>query len=90
MHISDISRHSLETAYCFMHQKQRVYQYSNMDWQRDDIECAISSFVDEMDPCLYSILADKRSDFLLSHARFGEDLLHAVQVLESMLFGSDE
>lgn len=81
-----ISKHSLETAYCFLHQKQRVFQYSTMDWQKDDIECAIGAYVDSMDPELYALLAEGRQDYLLSHARFGEDMLHAVEVLERMLF----
>lgn len=81
-----ITKPSLETAYCFFHQKQRVYQYSTMDWQKDDIECAISSYVDGMDAELYRLLAGDRQDFLLLHARFGDDLLHAVEVLEGMLF----
>lgn len=43
-----ITRAGIETAYCFLHQKERVYAHSTMDWQRDDIEYAISSFADDM------------------------------------------
>lgn len=45
-----ITRAGIETAYCFLHQKERVYAHSTMDWQRDDIEYAISSFADDMNP----------------------------------------
>lgn len=81
----NIPRHSIETAYCFLHQKQRVYQYSTLSWQQDDIECAISSFVADMDPQLYAHLSAGRTDFLLSHARFGEDMIEATQILEALL-----
>lgn len=79
-------KHIIETAYCFFHQKQRVYEYSTMDWQKDDIECAISSYVDTMDAALYAYLAGDSTDYLLSHSRFGDDLRHAVGQLEEMLF----
>ena len=80
-----ITRAGIETAYCFLHQKERVYDHSTMDWQRDDIEYAISSFADDMNPELYSLLADGRTDFLRSHATFYADMLHALDILEKML-----
>ena len=80
-----ITRAGIETAYCFLHQKERVYAHSTMDWQRDDIEYAISSFADDMNPELYSLLADGRTDFLRSHATFQADMLHALDILEKML-----
>lgn len=80
-----ISKESLETAYCFLHQKQRVYQYSTMEWQKDDIEVAIASYVDDMNPELYALLAEGKPDFLLNHQRFGEDMIHGVEILEKML-----
>lgn len=69
-----ITRAGIETAYCFLHQKERVYAHSTMDWQRDD-----------MNPELYSLLADGRTDFLRSHATFHADMLHALDILEKML-----
>ena len=52
---------SIETAYSFLHQKRRstsgrllptgrknVYIHSTLDWQKDDIELAIGSYVDDM------------------------------------------
>ena len=43
-----ISRDSIETAYSFLHQKRNVYIHSTLDWQNDDIELAIGSYVDYM------------------------------------------
>lgn len=80
-----ITRAGIETAYCFLHQKERVYAHSTMDWQRDDIEYAISSFADDMNPELYSLLADGRTGFLRSHTTFHADMLHALDILEKML-----
>jgi len=80
-----ISKESLETAYCFLHQKQRVFQYSTMDWQKDDIEVAIASYVEDMNPQLYALLSEGKSDYLLNHRRFGEDMIHGVEILEQML-----
>ena len=80
-----IPRESIETAYCFLHQKERVYAHSDMEWQRDDIEYAIASFVDEMNPELYARLSEGRADFLCSHNTFHNDMLHALGVLEEMM-----
>ena len=81
-----ISKESLETAYCFLHQKQRVYQYSTMDWQKDDIEYAIDSYVGDMDHELYEMLSKGRKDFLRDHKRFSDDMIEAVEELEKLLF----
>ena len=80
-----ITKESLETAYCFLHQKERVYRYSTMAWQRDDIECAIASYVDAMPEELYELLSEGRRDYLLDHLRFGDDMADAVSQLERML-----
>ncbi len=80
-----ISRDSIETAYCFFHQKERVYAHSTMDWQKDDIEYAISSYVESMNAELYALLADGRKDYLLNHATFHADMLHALTALEQMM-----
>ena len=50
-----IDKGVIETAYCFFHQKQRVYQYSTMDWQKDDIEYAIDDYVSQFG---YGIVRD--------------------------------
>ncbi len=80
-----IPRESIETAYCFLHQKERVYAHSDMEWQREDIEYAVSSFVDKMNHELYSKLSEERTDFLCSHNTFHEDMLHALGLLEQMM-----
>ncbi len=80
-----ISKDILESAYCFFHQKQRVYQYSTMDWQKDDIEYAIESYVDGMSDELYNILSKGRSDFLRNHTTFAEDIVVALEELEEMM-----
>jgi len=80
-----ITKDSIETAYSFLHQKQRIYVHSTLDWQKDDIEYAIASYVDEMSLELYDMIADGRDDFLREHSRFQEDITQAVERLESML-----
>ena len=80
-----ITKDSIETAYSFLHQKQRIYVHSTLDWQKDDIEIAITFYVDEMSQELYEVLSDHRSDFLRDHKRFEKDITEAVKQLESML-----
>lgn len=80
-----IRKESIETAYCFFHQKQRVFQYSTMDWQKEDIEYAIGSYLDDMVPELYDYLSEGNPDYLRQHSSFGEDLLRAVERLEQLL-----
>lgn len=81
-----ITRDSIETAYSFLHQKRNVYIHSSLDWQRDDIEYAIASYVDDMSRELYETISDGRTDFLRDHKRFQEDITNAVERLESMLY----
>lgn len=80
-----IDRSAIETAYAFFHQKERVYAHSNMDWQKDDIEYAISQYVHDMNPQLYGVLANGRQDFLVNHSLFHEHIKEAIARLESML-----
>ena len=80
-----ITKDSIETAYSFLHQKRNVYIHSSLDWQKDDIEFAIASFVDSMSRELYESIADGRTDFLRDHKRFQEDITLAVERLEGML-----
>ena len=76
---------SIETAYSFLHQKRNVYIHSTLDWQKDDIEMAIGSYVDDMSQELYEAISDGRADFLRDHKRFGEDITLAVDRLEQKL-----
>lgn len=80
-----ITRDSIETAYSFLHQKRNVYIHSSLDWQRDDIEYAIASYVDDMSRELYETISEGRADFLRDHERFQADITNAVERLESML-----
>ena len=80
-----ILKDSIETAYSFLHQKRNVYIHSTLDWQKDDIELAIGSYVDDMSQVLYEAISDGRPDFLRDHKRFGEDIAQAVDKLERML-----
>jgi len=80
-----IPRDSIETAYSFLHQKQRIYIHSTLDWQRDDIEVAIADYADGMNEELYTTIAGGRGDFLRDHTRFEEDITKAVEILEGML-----
>ena len=80
-----IDKNAIETAYSFFHQKERVYAHSNMEWQKDDIEYAISSYVQDMDNTLYGLLSDGHDDFLVNHRRFHDDILSAIEVMENLL-----
>ena len=80
-----ITRDSTETAYSFLHQKRNVYIHSTLDWQKDDIELAIGSYVDDMSKELYEAISDSRGDFLRVHKRFRDDITLAVERLENML-----
>ncbi|MBQ4034401.1 MAG: hypothetical protein K6G31_00885 [Paludibacteraceae bacterium] len=80
-----IKKENIETAYCFLHQKQRVYQYSTMEWQKEDIEYAIGSYIDTMEPELYEKISGNKTDYLRNHTTFGDDIKDAVEKLEEML-----
>ena len=80
-----ITKHSVETAYSFLHQKRNVYIHSSLDWQKDDIEYAIGCYVDDMSKELYESISDGRADFLRDHKRFGDDITQAVERLEAYL-----
>ena len=80
-----IDKNAIETAYSFFHQKERVYAHSNMEWQKDDIEYAISLYVQDMDKTLYGLLSDGHDDFLVNHRRFHDDILSAIEVMENLL-----
>ncbi len=79
-------RDSIETAYSFLHQKRNVYIHSSLDWQKDDIEYAIASYVDEMSGELLRTISDGKADFLKEHTRFEQDITSAVNALERMLY----
>ena len=80
-----ITKNSIETAYSFLHQKRNVYIHSSLDWQKDNIEYAIASYLDDMSLELYEAISNGRADFLRDHKRFQEDITVAVERLEEML-----
>ena len=84
-----ITRDSIETAYSFLHQKRNVYIHSSLDWQKDDIEYAIASYVDQMNKELYDTISNGRLDFLRDHKHFEQDITINVELLESMLEGNE-
>lgn len=79
-----ISKDSIEQAYCFLHQKWRVYEHSTLAWQKDDIEYAVAQYADAMSPALYGLLAGTRADFLTSHPSFAADMQSALSTLGRM------
>ena len=54
-------------------------------WQKDDIELAIGSYVDDISQELYEAISDGRADYLRDHKRFQDDITQAVDRLEQML-----
>lgn len=89
MAYQDITKDCIESAYCFIHQKLRVYEFSHNANQRDDIEYAISQYVDEMNPRLYQLLSSGHSQYLLDHTRFEEDMREAQEKLDRMMEEDD-
>lgn len=80
-----ISKDSIEQAYAFFHQKERVYSRATDPTQRDEIEYAIDMYVQQMSAELYALLSDGHREYLLTHATFGRELAQAVERLEGML-----
>ena len=80
-----IAKEAIEIAYSFLHQKRNVYIHSTLDWQKDDIEYAIASYVDDMSEELLRLISGGKADFLKEHTRFEEDITSAVNILEKML-----
>ena len=80
-----ITKDSIETAYSFLHQKQRIYVHSTLDWQKDDIEIGIAYYADNMNQELLDVISGGRVDFLRDHKRFQEDITKAVEILEKLL-----
>lgn len=80
-----ITRDSIETAYSFFHQKRRIYAFSTLPVQQEEIEYAIASYVEQMNPALYQVLSHGCPDFLLCHDRFFADLTLAVAELEEQM-----
>lgn len=80
-------RNSAEQAYCFFHQKWRVYSGSHSEAQKDDIEYAICSYVNCMDSGLRDIISGGEPSFLREHVSFERDIARALALLEKELEG---
>ena len=80
-----ITKDSIEQAFCFFHQKWRVYEHSKMDWQKDDIEYAIAQYVEGMNQSLYNVLSQGDEHYLLSHDSFAKNMKDAIDKLDVMM-----
>lgn len=80
-----IAKESIESAYCFFHQKWRVYSFSTDERQRDDIEYAIGSYVLTMNRELFEYLSGGRNSYLQDHSTFSDDISKAVDKLDKLL-----
>ena len=76
---------AIEQAYAFFHQKEKVYRFSTSEAEKDHIEDAISSYVNQMSPDLYKALSGGSDAFLREHTTFPEDIREALDKLESWL-----
>jgi len=80
-----VGKDSVEVAHSFFHQKWNVFKSSTLDWQKDDIEQAISQYASSMPKPLYDMLACGQEGFLNTHSTFASDLRFATEALEKML-----
>ncbi|MCE2615360.1 MAG: hypothetical protein ACTTKN_08940 [Phocaeicola sp.] len=80
-----ITKDSIEAAYCFFHQKWKVYEKSNSSTQKDEIEIAINSYIIQMNKDLYAKIAEGNDSYLLDHTTFAHDLSSSVDRLERLL-----
>ena len=83
--MTDKDRFSLEQAYAFFHQKEKVYAHSTSEREMDHIEDVISSYVNSMSPSLYEEISGGDKTFLMEHPNFAEQLRIAVSRMERML-----
>ena len=80
-----ITRDSTGVNEYFTLQKLRVFEFSTNPTQRDDIEYAIAQYVEGMNPQLYLLLSQGRTEFLLDHVNFEKDMREAQEKLEGMM-----
>lgn len=78
-------KYAVEAAYCFLHQKERVYAYSTIPQQKEEIEYAVAGYVEMMSASLYEEIAGGVPDFLLRHDTFAADMVTAVNRLEALM-----
>lgn len=82
-------RNTIEQAYCFFHQKWRVYSGKSSETQRDDIEYTISSYADSMSLDLFDTISGGNTSFLREHVSFEADIQTALEKLEQMMDGGE-
>ena len=80
-----ITKDSIESAFCFFHQKWNIYSKSVNERQRDDIEYAIGNYANDMNRELYTEMSGEKNGFLLEHSTFAEDISNAIAYLERLL-----
>ncbi len=76
---------AIEQAYAFFHQKERVYRFSTSESEKDHIEDAIASYVNQMSPALYDALSKGSTSYLREHTTFPSDIQDAIAQLEKWL-----
>ena len=79
-----ITKDSIESAYCFFHQKCKPYVETQKDYVKDHIEWTIADYVEQMNPELYQKLSNGREHYLQDHTTFRADIDDAVAQLEKM------
>ena len=83
-----ITRDCIESAYCFIHQKLRVFEFSTNPTQRDDIEYAIAQYVEGMNPQLYLLLRTLILFPLVFHNSYGKlnYRLHLHRIQQNIIY----
>lgn len=79
-----ITRDGVEQAYCFFHQKHRVYIHSRDERQREDIEWAVEQYASQMSAALREAISTHEG-FLGDPTCFLDDLEAALTALERIL-----
>ncbi len=59
-----ITKDSIESAYCFFHQKHTLYIHTEKESVKDHVEWTIGEYVEQMNPELYAKLSKGRETFL--------------------------
>jgi protein involved in ribonucleotide reduction len=80
-----LTKDSVEQAYCFFHQKWRIYSYSSDRNQKEDIKYSVISYVEGMNANLYACISEGNTHFLTDYATFEADMPCAVERLERLM-----
>jgi hypothetical protein len=82
-----ITKDSIEQAYCFFHQKWRIYSYSIDEAQKEEIIYAVSSYTESMNSDLYARISAGKENFLCDYSAFDADMPRAMECLERLMKG---